>query len=120
MNDMCHNGEIWYMKMGSLICHRKPERTFKINNWYFPVCSRCTGIYIGAFSYFLIVYWVYFEYNWVNILLTVLLVVPTFMDGFTQLLLSRESTNTLRVSTGILAGIGLGVLVKAFKYMVIS
>ena len=32
------------------ICHRIPERTFNIRGYYFPVCSRCTGFYIGAFS----------------------------------------------------------------------
>ena len=45
------------------ICHRLPERTFKIRNHYFPVCSRCTGIYIGAFSYYIFVYFVYVQYN---------------------------------------------------------
>lgn len=108
------------MKIGSLICHRRPERTFKIGNWYFPVCSRCTGIYLGSFSYFLLVWWVFVEYNWVTILIAMLMVVPTFLDGLTQLLLPRESCNSLRFSTGILAGIGLGVLVKAFKHSLIS
>ena len=50
------------------ICHRLPERTFKIRNHYFPVCSRCAGIYIGAFSYYIFVYFVYVQYNIVVIL----------------------------------------------------
>ena len=45
------------------ICHRLPERTFKIRDHYFPVCSRCTGIYIGAFSYYTFVYFVYVQYD---------------------------------------------------------
>ncbi len=44
------------------ICHRLPDRTFKIRNWYFPVCARCTGLYIGAFSYFIYVYFFYVDY----------------------------------------------------------
>jgi uncharacterized membrane protein len=110
---------VWYMNMGSFICHRKPERTFKIGERYFPVCSRCTGIYMGAFSYFILVYWFFVEYDWVIILFAMLMVVPTFLDGLTQLLLPRESFNLLRFSTGIMAGIGMGVLVKAFKYILI-
>jgi len=107
------------MNMGSFICHRKPERSFKLGKRYFPVCSRCTGIYIGAFTYYIVVYWVFIEYNWVTILYAILMVVPTFLDGLTQLLLPRESKNLLRFSTEIIAGIGLGVLVKAFKYIII-
>jgi len=36
------------------ICHRKPERTFNVRGHYFPVCARCTGFYIAAFSYLFI------------------------------------------------------------------
>lgn len=107
------------MNNRSYICHRKPERTFKIRGRYFPVCSRCTGMYLGAFSYFAMVYWVYVQYNWVIIVLALLIMSPTFTDGLTQLLLRRESTNALRFSTGILAGIGLGIMVKAFKSILI-
>ena len=45
------------------ICHRKPKRTFKIRNYYFPVCSRCTGFYIAIFSYFIYVYYNFVEYT---------------------------------------------------------
>ncbi|WP_335645275.1 MULTISPECIES: DUF2085 domain-containing protein [Methanobacterium] len=40
-----------------------PERTFKIRGHYFPVCSRCTGVYMGAFSYFMYVYLFYVDYT---------------------------------------------------------
>ncbi|WP_335645244.1 DUF2085 domain-containing protein [Methanobacterium subterraneum] len=43
--------------------HRIPERTFKIRGHYFPVCSRCTGVYMGAFSYFMYVYLFYVDYT---------------------------------------------------------
>lgn len=107
------------MNIGSYICHRKPERTFKIRGKYFPVCSRCTGMYLGAFLYFALVYWIYMCYNWQIIILALFIVLPTFTDGLTQLLFRRESTNTLRFSTGVFAGIGLGIMVKAFKSMLI-
>ncbi|SCG85526.1 DUF2085 domain-containing protein [Methanobacterium congolense] len=102
-----------------LICHRIPERTFKIKGHYFPVCSRCTGIYIGAFAYFVYAYFVYVNYSLSLLLCACLMVLPTFTDGFTQLLGLRESNNTLRFTTGLLGGLGLGILVKALKWMII-
>ena len=102
------------------ICHRLPERTFKIKNHYFPVCSRCTGIYIGTFSYYTFVYFVYVQYNVALILTAFLMVLPTFSDGLTQFFGFRESNNTLRFSTGLIAGVGLGILIKAIKRILIS
>jgi uncharacterized membrane protein len=101
------------------ICHRIPERTFKIGNRYFPVCSRCTGFYIGAFSYFIWVYFFYIEYNLLLIFMAILIMIPTFLDGFSQLNGSRESNNTLRFITGLIGGIGLAIIVKAFKFFIL-
>ena len=102
------------------ICHRIPERTFKIRNYYFPVCSRCTGIYIGAISYYTFVYFVYVQYNIALILTALLMILPMFSDGLTQFLGFRESNNTFRFFTGLIAGIGLGILVKSVKWFLIS
>ena len=34
--------------IGSVICHQRPERSFHLFGAPFPVCARCTGIYVGA------------------------------------------------------------------------
>lgn len=60
------------------------------------------------------------EYNLYLILLAVLMVIPTFIDGLTQLLGYRESNNKIRFITGLAAGFGLGVLVKAFKFFLLG
>jgi uncharacterized membrane protein len=33
---------------GSFICHQLPERSFHTWSAQWPVCARCTGIYLGA------------------------------------------------------------------------
>lgn len=101
------------------ICHRLPDRTFNIHGRYFPVCSRCTGFYIGAFSYFTYVYFFYVQYTSYLIILSLLLLIPAFLDGFTQLLNYRLSNNYLRLFTGTIGGLGLGILIKALKWFVI-
>jgi uncharacterized membrane protein len=99
-------------------CHRMPERTFKIKGHYFPVCSRCTGIYLGALCYSIYTYFFYVKYTWILILLAILMIIPTFIDGFTQLLEMRESNNTLRFTTGLISGLGLMIIAKFIKYIV--
>ena len=34
--------------MGAVICHQQPERSFVLSGAQWPVCARCTGIYMGA------------------------------------------------------------------------
>ncbi|MBU4535930.1 MAG: DUF2085 domain-containing protein [Euryarchaeota archaeon] len=102
------------------ICHRIPERTFKIKGYYFPVCSRCTGIYTGAIIYYILVYFFYVEYDLYLILIAALMVIPTFIDGFTQFLGYRESNNQIRFISGFFAGLGIAILVKAFKIFILT
>jgi uncharacterized membrane protein len=47
------------------------------------------------------------------------MITPAFLDGFTQLLGSRESNNVLRLITGLSGGVGLGIIIKAIKWMII-
>ena len=101
------------------ICHRLPDRTFNIRGHKFPVCARCTGFYIAAFSYFTYVYFFYVQYTIPLILIAFLMLIPTFIDGFTQLFNLRESNNILRLFTGLIGGLGLAILIKAIKWVII-
>ena len=39
--------------IGAVICHQKPERSFFWGDQQFPVCARCTGLYVsGAIGLF--------------------------------------------------------------------
>jgi len=84
-------------------CHQKPERSFFWKGKQFPICARCTGIYVGYLALPLFL----FSVVQLNIWWTIAFVLPTYIDGVTQNNFNRESTNFLRLSTGILAGIGL-------------
>jgi uncharacterized membrane protein len=34
--------------IGAAICHQRPERSFFLNGDQFPVCARCTGLYLSG------------------------------------------------------------------------
>lgn len=100
------------MEFAKYICHRIPERSFFIKGHQFPVCARCTGFYTGL-AVFLI--WNYFfkinpDVN--TLIISIILMIPVSIDGFTQYFGSRESTNTLRFITGFIGGIGLIIFLK--------
>ena len=107
------------MNLLNLICHRKPERSFFIKGHQFPVCARCTGFYITIFLYTVYAYYFPIAYTPQYVLLGVLLCVPAFVDGTTQLFEFRESNNYLRFFTGILGGIGLMIIVKFIKLIIL-
>lgn len=110
-----------YLKISSqLFCHRLPDRTFKLKGHYFPVCSRCTGMYIGMFSFFIFSYFNLVHYSINFTLLGFLMVIPTAIDGFTQLFGLRESNNYLRFFSGLIGGIGLLILVISFKLILLG
>lgn len=90
------------------ICHRKPERSFHIKNHQFPVCARCTGFYTGLLAYIIINNF----YNIDSLLFSLILILPTTIDGLTQYFGPRESTNPIRFITGFFGGIGLIMFLK--------
>lgn len=95
-----------------LICHRKPERSFFIKGHQFPVCARCTGFYTGLVVFLIYNYFYGIEYNINLLIVSIILLIPVSIDGFTQLFDLRESNNTLRFITGLIGGIGLIIFLK--------
>lgn len=53
-------------------------------------------------------------------MIATLITIPTIIDGLTQLRDFRESNNTLRFTTGLIAGLGFGIIVKAIKWFLIT
>src|SRR5947207_12986560 len=91
------------VKFQFVTCHRLPHRSFFFMGRQFPVCARCTGIYAAYLTLPV------FTFDWWSpgIIISSLLMLPAVADGFSQAYTKRESNNTLRLITGILAGSGL-------------
>lgn len=105
------------MKFFKYICHQKPERTFKINGRYMPVCARCTGFYIAAILFGTLSRFIAIDYNLPLLIVAAILLLPAAIDGTSQLWGLRESNNILRLFTGLLGGLGLAIIYLAFfKY----
>ena len=83
------------------VCHRRPERSFFYKGKQFPLCARCTGTLLGFASL------PFFAFNIVhlNFLWILLLMLPCWVDGTTQLYGWRQSNNWLRLATGLLLGV---------------
>jgi len=74
-----------------------------------PICARCLGIYAGllvGLLAFRVLPW--FTERAMRIA-AFLAVTPLAIDGLTQLAGLRESTNPLRLATGIAAGFAFGM-----------
>lgn len=92
-------------------CHQRPERSFFIHGRQFPVCARCTGVFIGE------VLGVIF-FNVLELPILWLLIFPLIMlaDWGIQYITHRESTNIRRVISGLLCGYAFGNLcIKLIK-----
>jgi len=88
-------------------CHRLSRRSFSLNNRQFSICARCTGLALGAILSPLVA--LFFSLSAISASLVIGL---TAIDGLTQLLGARESTNLLRFVSGLcLPGAALSLLV---------
>ncbi|MCJ2533648.1 MAG: DUF2085 domain-containing protein [Candidatus Thermoplasmatota archaeon] len=96
---------------GDRLCHQKAERSFFINDNQMPFCSRCTAIWLGfAIGLGFMVFYV-IELNGKFLFALLISLVPIGVDGVGQLFGFWESTNIIRVITGLLIGIICGVAI---------
>ncbi|HUV85894.1 MAG TPA: DUF2085 domain-containing protein [bacterium] len=99
---------------GYAVCHCLPSRTLTVGGHLLPVCSRCTGIYLGiAATYIFLISRRGFKVNalpslWASLAAAAMLL-PMAVDGVSSYVGLRETTNTLRFLTGLAAGAALPV-----------
>lgn len=114
-NVMDKKTKIWIflMKIGALTCHQIYERSFTFKGYQFPVCARCTGIFLGnIIAIFLCLIKVR-----ISLKICGLLILTMACDGLLQLFKIKESNNIRRLITGFLAGIGyIFLLVNIIVY----
>jgi uncharacterized membrane protein len=92
-----------------LMCHGKIERCLELFGTPMPICARCVGIYAGMLLGILAFWAVPLLREKVMRGIAFAAAVPLALDGFTQLLGLRESTNELRIATGLVAGLAFGL-----------
>jgi len=101
-------------KLNFVTCHRLPERSFFWKGQQFPVCARCTGIYLGYLSMPLFMFCLF---GW-GVGISLLMFLPAVIDGSIQAFFDIESNNTRRLITGLMSGLGLMSLVHIFGFYI--
>ncbi len=86
------------------LCHGIPDRCLELWNVPMPICARCTAIYAGLLAGILLFFVVPHVQELTARWILGFAAFPMFIDGITQLATLRESTNPLRIETGLLAG----------------
>lgn len=97
--------------MGDLECHQIAERSYFLNGNQMPFCSRDLGLFLGIAIGFGIATFLVLQLNPVWLLIGL---VPIGLDGGLQLVTDYESTNSLRLVTGVVGGTALALLLASF------
>ena len=104
---------------GDRLCHQKAERSFFINDNQMPFCSRCTAIWLGIAIGLGFMVFYKIQLNEKLLFAIILSIIPIGVDGVGQLFGFWESTNVVRVITGLLVGsacgVAMGVIVDEIK-----
>ena len=107
----------WFFHaLGYGLCHQLPERSYFAGGYQLPVCARDTGIYLG-FALGILVLWALARRTrptelpqWPVLVLIGLFVGSMAIDGVTSYAGLRQTTNDLRLATGLATGWGLAAL----------
>lgn len=87
-------------------CHQMPERSFFIFGYQFPVCARCTGVFIGQAAACILAAFRKILSPAISLFLLLLM----GADWFIQHTGILASTNFRRLVSGILGGLGITFL----------
>lgn len=96
---------------GDSMCHQISSRSFFINGNQMPFCSRCTAIWIGVAIGLGFMFFYKIDLDEKLIFLIIIGLVPIGIDGIGQTLKFWESTNFIRLATGLLTGTVCGLAI---------
>ena len=107
---------------GDRLCHQKAERSFFLNDNQMPFCSRCTAIWLGLAVGLGFMVFYKIELNEKFLYLIFIGLIPIGIDGVGQLFGFWESTNAVRLitglSVGIVCGIAIGLIIDEIKSII--
>lgn len=92
-------------------CHRKKERCLHIKGKQMMLCSRCFAIYT---SYLFLPLFFFISYHFIYFIVSLFLLIPLIVDGYTQKFGWRTSNNVLRIFTGFLFTASQCLFIKNF------
>lgn len=103
---IAHGASAQWRYLFRLFCHGIPSRCLTLWNVPMPICARCTAIYGGALAGIVLLRILPAMSERAARFVMYAAATPLGIDGLTQLTSLRESTNTLRIVTGVIGGIG--------------
>ena len=103
--------------LGDSQCHQLAERSFVLNGNQMPFCTRDLGIFIGLVAGMGLAFSGRIR---IGLKLSLLLLAPMALDGGAQLISSYESSNIIRLATGVIAGVGIAYLLDWFAVRVLE
>ena len=96
-------------------CHQMPERSFFYHGKQFPVCARCTGVFIGQSAAVILAL---FKLT-LKLRISLILICTMGLDWCIQALNIKQSTNIRRLITGICGGLGVfSLYISAIRIMI--
>lgn len=108
--------------IGFSVCHQLPSRTLHFGKIFLPVCSRCSGVYLGFFISAIILFLIFRKKEsdlpppWALSVL-ILFILSTVIDGAFSYFSSQGSHNFSRFTTGFLCGSSImAIIYPVFSY----
>ena len=96
-------------RLREFICHGKEERCLTVFGQKLPICSRCTGFYSGILIGFISKpLFSNFDVEFLFIF-SLIGLIPLGIDGIFQEVTDHESSNVIRLSTGLFCGLFIGM-----------
>jgi uncharacterized membrane protein len=110
---IAHGASMQWRLLFRIMCHGRVERSLELFGVPMPICARCVGIYAGLLAGLAAFWLIPLLQERMMRFIAFAAIVPLGVDGLTQLAGLRESTNPLRLATGIAAGLAFGLWVLA-------
>jgi uncharacterized membrane protein len=106
---IAHGASMRWRSLFRFFCHGYPERCLVLWGVPMPICARCTAIYSGLALAIVVFVLLPRMSEFAARMVMLIATVPLAVDGLTQLVRLRHSTNGLRLATGLVAGIAFGL-----------